>query len=113
VRRIVRGASVLVALAMTPACSASTKSTAYVSSMRTVEKKVGGTHLTDQQLVALGKTICRNLSVGEPRKQQVALANTRLGNTVAGTAAYFLAIQEFCPNQAIRWVPFNRSSGSM
>ena len=101
VHRIVRGASLLLALAITAtACSASAKSTEYLSSMRTVEKKVHATHLTDQQLIALGKTICRNLSAGEPRKQQVVLADARLGSAVAGAAAYFLAIQEFCPNPA-------------
>jgi len=101
VHGIVRGAPLLLALAITPtACSASPKSTECLSSMRTVEKKVHATHLTDHQLIALGKTICRTLSVGEPHKQQVVLADARLGSAVTGTAAYFLAIQEFCPNQA-------------
>ena len=81
-------------------CSASRGTTEYLSSMRTVERKLPATRLTDQQLVALGKTICRDLSAGQSRKRQVELAVSRLGNVAAGSAAYLLAIQVLCPNQA-------------
>lgn len=106
VRSVARGVSTLLTVAvLLTGCSASPKTSQYLSSMRAVEKRVPATHLTDQQLVALGKTVCHNLSLGESRKAQVDLADSRLGSTVAGSAAYLLAIHVLCPSQAGEWVP--------
>lgn len=116
-RGILRGVSALLAPAfLLTGCSGSPKSTQYVTSMRQVEKRVRASHLTDQQLVALGRTICRNLSAGESRKQQVELASSRLDSAVAGAAAYLLAIHVLCPRQAgqafiSRWRPTETAGG--
>lgn len=74
----------------------------YVTTVRMVEKKSGGSHLSDQQLVKLGTAICHNLAAGRPRLQQVALADSQMGNAVAGDAVYFEAIHDFCPSRAGR-----------
>ena len=71
---------------------------AYVSDVRTMEKNVGGTHLTDHQLIALAKTICHGLGSGKSRDAELAYATGRVGVPLA-TAVYTESIRVFCPTR--------------
>ena len=71
---------------------------AYVSDVRTMETNVGGTHLTDQQLIAVARAICHGLDSGRSRDAELAYATARVGVPLA-TTVYTESVRVFCPTQ--------------
>jgi len=71
---------------------------AYVSDVRTMENNVGGTHLTDQQLIDLAKTICHGLDSGKSGDAELAYVTGRVGVPLA-TTVYTESIRVFCPTR--------------
>ena len=61
-----------------------------------MEKTLGGTHLTDQQLIAVARGICSGLESGRSRGAELAYATGRVGVPLA-TTVYTESVRLFCP----------------
>src|SRR5947209_14823660 len=102
--RVLIAASMLAALLGVASCSGGSSQptasaqAAYVADVRTLERNVGGTHLTDRQLIDLAKTICHGLDSGKSRDAELAYATGRVGVPLA-TTVYTESIRVFCPTR--------------
>jgi hypothetical protein len=64
-----------------------------------MEKSLGGTHLTDQQLIELARSICHGLDTGRSGNAELAFVTGRVGVSLA-TTVYTDGVHVFCPRHA-------------